>query len=349
MFSKFLAVASIIAMSVTASAQSLKVGDKAPAFEGKVKWLKGEPVDQFKKGEVYVLDFWATWCGPCIASMPHLNELAKSYRDKDVTVIGPAIWPRDNMEPTDEFVKAQGDAMDYVVAEDIDDRIATAYMAAAELRGIPTTMVIDRNGHLAWIGHPMFGLDEALEEVTSPDYDLSKIVTQQREIARGRELVQQAEQLAMDGDWDASFELIDEIVSISHAEFGQLALIKFQYLLGRFQRVEEGYTYGRTIVDGAISENPVLLENFAKFIIEGPGFEDRDYKLALKAANKAVALTDGKEPAVLDTLARVQFAMGDAKDAHDTLKKAIAMVEDDRVKEDMEKRLAEYAEAGNEG
>lgn len=345
MMKHMLAMVAAATLAATASAQTLRVGDEAPKFEGKVTWLKGEPVDQFKPGQVYVIDFWATWCGPCIAAMPHLNDVANEYREKGVTVIGAAIWPRENMEPTDEFVEAQGDDMNYVVAEDIDDRLAEAYMEASRQRGIPTTMIIDRDGHLAWIGHPMFGLDEALARVTAPDYDLSTVVAQQREIERGRRLVEQAEQLAMDGKWDESFAIIDEVVAIDPNEFGQLAVIKFQYLLGRFQRVEEGYAYGRKLVDTVLHDNPVLLENIAKFIVEGPGFEPRDYKLATKAIERAVELTEGEEPAVLDTLARVCFAKGDPKDAHEAITKALKLVDDDRVKADMEKRLAQYAEA----
>jgi thiol-disulfide isomerase/thioredoxin len=55
------------------------------------KWIKGKPVQRFEPGKVYVVEFWATWCGPCRRSIPHLTELAKKFKGK-VTFIGVSIW-----------------------------------------------------------------------------------------------------------------------------------------------------------------------------------------------------------------------------------------------------------------
>src|SRR5690606_924487 len=76
-------------------AVTLKVGDPAPVLTY-AKWYKGAPVEQFQRGHVYVVEFWATWCGPCRMAMPHLSELARTYRDQ-VTVIGYNV--RENRDP----------------------------------------------------------------------------------------------------------------------------------------------------------------------------------------------------------------------------------------------------------
>src|SRR5262245_45990939 len=69
---------------------TLKIGDKAPALAID-KWVKGTPVKAFEPGKTYVVEFWATWCGPCVATMPHISELQSKYKDK-VTFIGVNVW-----------------------------------------------------------------------------------------------------------------------------------------------------------------------------------------------------------------------------------------------------------------
>ncbi|MEM1422742.1 MAG: TlpA disulfide reductase family protein, partial [Planctomycetota bacterium] len=89
-------------------ADELTVGDPAPALTVG-QWLKGEPVDAFENGHVYVVEFWATWCGPCIAGMPHLSEVQKEYGDR-VTVIGVNIWEREP-EKVPAWMEEQGNAL----------------------------------------------------------------------------------------------------------------------------------------------------------------------------------------------------------------------------------------------
>jgi len=84
-----------LTITVTLHAQDVQlslsnIGDPAPPLRV-TQWIKGTPVDQFEKGRVYVIEFWATWCKPCVAAMPHLSVLTREYKEK-VTVIGIDIY-----------------------------------------------------------------------------------------------------------------------------------------------------------------------------------------------------------------------------------------------------------------
>ncbi len=162
----------------TNHSDTLKVGDTAPAINA-FKWLKGDKLLSFEPGKIYVVEFWATWCGPCRAAMPHLSELARKYKDK-VMVIGLDVWeriPKDEtgmgyMTKVENFVKYIRDGMDYNVAAD-DSRenfIANAWLKPAGIKGIPSTFIVDQQGKIAWIGHPM-SLDMVLEKVIANKYD----------------------------------------------------------------------------------------------------------------------------------------------------------------------------------
>ena len=68
------------------------IGRRPPPIQV-AKWVKGEPLTDFEPGKVYVVDFWATWCGPCIAAIPHLTKLAQTHKGK-LEVVGISISER---------------------------------------------------------------------------------------------------------------------------------------------------------------------------------------------------------------------------------------------------------------
>ncbi len=139
---------------------TLKTGDAAPALSIE-QWLQGSPVSGFEAGKVYVVEFWATWCPPCVAAIPHLNEVQSQH--PDIVVIGvagserrPAAGqPDTRVDKLKEFIAKRGEGMSYRVAYDDDRSMPKAWMEPAGQGGIPCTFIVGRDGKIAWIGHPV--------------------------------------------------------------------------------------------------------------------------------------------------------------------------------------------------
>jgi thiol-disulfide isomerase/thioredoxin len=202
LFNTFLGGVSAFALAVAVDAQVLNVGDPAPPVKVQ-KWVKGTPVEAPEKGKVYVFEFWATWCGPCKQAIPHLTELAKKYAGK-VTFTGVDVWEHGDDIPklVGAFVEQMGDKMDYnVCIDDSAGTMAKTWLAAAGRNGIPCTFVVNGDGVVAWVGHPMVNLDETLEKILAGTYDLAKARAEFIPAAdRGRKSVALGQEVNAAGD-----------------------------------------------------------------------------------------------------------------------------------------------------
>ena len=75
-----------------------KIGD--PAAPLKIKeWVKGKEVNVLDGKNLYVVEFWATWCGPCKVSIPHLTEMQKKFKDRGVVFVGISDEAVDKVKP----------------------------------------------------------------------------------------------------------------------------------------------------------------------------------------------------------------------------------------------------------
>lgn len=149
---------------LAAALAALDIGEKAPPLTG-VTWVKGEAT-QPGTGTVTVVEFWATWCGPCRTSIPHLSKLQAQHGDR-LVVIGLSDETRAKVEP---FVQQQGDKMAYRVGL-IDEAAREAWMAGVD--GIPHAFIVGTDGTVLWAGHPM-QMDATLAAVVAGTFDPAK-------------------------------------------------------------------------------------------------------------------------------------------------------------------------------
>ena len=130
---------------------ALKVGDEAPEIAVNGWWNEKVP-EKRAKGKVYVVDFWASWCGPCRESMPHMAQMQEKYGDY-ATFIGISIDK--DQDAAIEYLSSLGQDLSVFFAMDKDDQTWQTWGRAAGRTTIPTTFIVDENNKIAWVGHPM--------------------------------------------------------------------------------------------------------------------------------------------------------------------------------------------------
>jgi len=326
---------------------TLKVGDPAPKLQNG-KWIQGEPVTAFKPGKAYLVEFWATWCPPCRASIPHLNEIHDKYKDKGLVVIGQDCFERDEALVA-PFVKKMADKMTYRVA--LDDKtskergqMAETWMAAAGRNGIPSAFLVDKKGIVAWIGHPMELKDSIIEDVLAGKFDVKKAAddsaNKEKNEAQLR-AVWEAISLAMQNkDWDAASAKLPEAEKLVPEEQREdINMVRLDIALGK-KEYATAYQLASKVSE-ANKDNPVVQNQIAWRILTDDSIEQRDLKLAETLANRANDITKGNDAGVLDTLARSLFMQGKKERAIELENQALKLAESDQ-QETLQNTLDSY-------
>ncbi|HYF14214.1 MAG TPA: redoxin domain-containing protein [Phycisphaerales bacterium] len=350
------------------AAKPLAVGDKAPALKVE-KFVKGSPVTEFKPGHIYVVEFWATWCGPCVRGMPHLTDVQKKF-DGKATIIGVNIWEEnkytdETLAKVQEFVRKKNDVMGYTVAYDgAAKAMDKAYMQAAEQNGIPCAFVVSGDGRVAYIGHPADeNFEGTIQKLVDGKFDMESAASdyqnqleQERKaraeaekkvdpkVKEARKLMADGRALVEEGKVEEGFAKMDEAAAKSpNFAFG-VGMTKFDHWMTKGDYAKASAVANK-LIEGPAKDNPMALNQIAWGIVDPEAqIATRDVDTAMKAAQRASELTNNEDGAILDTLARCYWLKGDKAKAVELQKKAIEHA-DSELKADLEKVLKEY-EAG---
>lgn len=246
---------------------TLNIGDTAPPLIYSA-WVQGIPFALDQKDMIYVVEFWATWCGPCKQVMPHLSQLSQKYAN-EAKFIGVNIWERTGGEPYEsvipkvsQFVEANKAQMTYnVLIDNNDQHMGNNWMRAAGQNGIPATFII-QNNKIVWIGHPM-RLDGVLPDIIAGSFDIEKSKEQihkAQELARAnREMLAEFRKQINDAveaeDFDQAFKLIDEGIAKSPRLAFTGRMEKMDILLQHFSD-KEAMEYVNGVVENQKSFGP---------------------------------------------------------------------------------------------
>ena len=154
--SRLAAVVAATLLPLSTPAQSPTIGSPAPAIAAAewLNWQGDAPTLESCKGRVVLLEFWGTWCGPCVRAMPGIQKLHDRYADRGLTVLAISYETSDVLQP---FLTENAFTMP--VGCDPEKKTIGAY----PIRGWPTTIVIDKDGTIAHIGSP-YDAEAAVEK-----------------------------------------------------------------------------------------------------------------------------------------------------------------------------------------
>ena len=134
--------ATTTATTSAATPPSTNAGDPMPPYSAKM--LDGRPFDlAAEKGNVVLLNVWATWCGPCRYEIPELQKLHDEFSARGFKVVGVSV---DEGDPAEVKQFAADQKMNYPVVLDPEGRIANLLQTMV----LPTTVLIDRDGKIVW-------------------------------------------------------------------------------------------------------------------------------------------------------------------------------------------------------
>ena len=368
-----LAVTTLLSSAATTNAQDdgvLTIGSKAPKLDIE-HWMsdrEGEfaDFDGFEKDKVYIVEFWATWCGPCLSAMPHIVEIQNEYADKGVQVISVS---REDLKTVEKFLKQTVRGEDektyaeltsaYCLTTDPDASVSKDYMTAAGQGGIPTAFMVGKTGEIEWIGHPTYpkgAMDKVLGQVLEDEWDREKFAETFIPKQKIDLLMGSINQMARAGDFESALKKLDEVLAGDTEAIPARTLARFKSMRNPIAMEVGGdvavEAFQAMVEEAGDSTRSIsrLTSRVIKLKKSGEEVDDRILAAACKAAGKAVEIAEeaGKDKATaraMDSHANLLYLCEKLEDAIAVQKKAVELSDEARIAKFLEKLEKEMEES----
>lgn len=348
--SVILPVMSLLVASPASSQEpkELTIGSDAPRLKIE-HWVQNgngklPKVESFEKGKVYLVEFWATWCGPCIQSIPHLSDIQTKYAGKGLQVIGVS---NESLDEVKAFLSRKAKNSDgspttigeltknYSLTTDPDGSTEEDYMLAAKQSGIPTAFIVGKDSKIEWIGSP-FEMDDPLDDVINDKWDRKKYKEEQDLF---NEIQNTISKLARAKKFPEAIQALDGFLKRTDEPRIKFVLLKTKIdmqVSGGIAKKDAPAVYRELfkICEG----EPMFIQDVAWTAFEQFTEDIIDDKTTISTAIKALEksqndLSGGIKANYLDTLSHLKFVSGDLAGAIKTQKEALKLADADQKEE----------------
>lgn len=331
----------------------LKVGSPAPALAGG-EFVRGEAVKEFEKDKLYIVDFWAAGYDPSEGSLVHAGALQEKFKDQGVVVISQLVFARMEEEYLDTYLDAFGDKLKSRVVLDVPGdnsrgAMVDTWMSPAGFQGVPATIVVGKDGRIAWIGTPARLTEEVVSQLLAGTFDHAKFAAETKRLEEEATALRKAlaplmprlQKALTDRKWDDASAIADEAEKIlPEGQRGSVQNLRFDIALGR----GDGAAAVKCAV--AMSTDPhasgILLNSLAWRLATTDGLKEVDFEPVEKIAREGLARCTSAEKGMIgDTVARVLWLRGKKEEAIKMQEEAVEAATDG-VRSSLEATLESY-------
>ncbi|MCA9234660.1 MAG: TlpA family protein disulfide reductase [Planctomycetales bacterium] len=354
----------------------MTIGSLAPPIDIE-HWLSTaggtvEPFHKLEPGKVYVIEFWATWCMPCVASMPHIAQLQQEYADKGVTIVSVSDEPLETVEgflerevmnmgeqAEDEAADAEEEVAKptyaeltdaYCLTTDPDGSVKDAYFSAAGQNGIPCAFIVGKTGQVEWIGHPM-AMDDVLAKVVDDTWDREAFGEEFRASQQLNRMMMTAAMAARQKDYDKVYAVAEELRNLKGSPEvqaqGEAAAARIEGLVLVMMIQNDQDEALKQLPAKFPQLDPEMANQIAWTVVQmHDGGVPMTAELLQLVAKLTEDLVDADSPDanVLDTVAHLQHAAGDLEAAIATQQRAVDSLADGPSDDAIVAYLAELKE-----